>query len=135
MPRITDVLSSVGEQVRQLRIAAELSQTELAGRANIGVATVRRLESGHDVSLGSLIAVARALGRLAWFDDLDPIGPGPSPMELLRASEGKSPRPRRVSRARTPSHTIHDAGRDDTTGASEDVTRNGEPTPAKGEPT
>lgn len=39
MTRIPDVLASVGEQVRQLRIAAELSQTELAGRANIGVAT------------------------------------------------------------------------------------------------
>lgn len=106
MTRIPDVLASVGEQVRQLRIAAELSQTELAGRANIGVATVRRLEGGRDVSLGSLVAVVRVLGRLPWFDDLDPVGPGPSPMEFLRASEGKTPRPRRVSRARASSHAI-----------------------------
>ncbi|MCI1223717.1 helix-turn-helix transcriptional regulator [Bifidobacterium tibiigranuli] len=100
MTTITDTLLSVGEQIRQLRIAADLSQADLASRANVGVATVRRLEAGHDVALGTLAAIVRVLGRIEWFDELDPIGAGPSPMELLRQQEGLAARPRRVSRAR-----------------------------------
>ena len=97
---IPDVIESIGDQTRQLRIAAGLSQTELAAKANIGTATVRRLETGHDVSLSSLVAVVRVLGRLAWFDTLDPIGSEPSPMELLRLQEGMRAKPQRVSRPR-----------------------------------
>ena len=102
MASIPEVIKSIGNQSRQLRIAAGLSQTELAAKANIGTATVRRFETGHDVSLSTLIAIVRVLDRLAWFDALDPIGSEPSPMELLRQQEGMAPKPQRVSRSRRP---------------------------------
>ena len=100
MVTIQETLHSVGEQSRQLRIAAGLSQAELAAKANIGAATVQRMESGHDVSLGTLIAIVRVLDRADWFDTLDPIGQEPSPMELLREEQGTPARPQRVSRPR-----------------------------------
>jgi transcriptional regulator with XRE-family HTH domain len=98
MARINEVIESVGEQVRQLRIAADMSQVDLAERANLGIATLRRLETGHDVSLSTLVAALRVLNRLEWFDGLDPIGTGPTPMELLRLRKGLPARPQRVSR-------------------------------------
>lgn len=105
MARISDSLRAVGAQVRQLRIAADLSQAELADRANLGVATVRRLEAGQDVSLSTLIATLRVLGRTDWLDGLDPIGSGPTPMELLRARRAEPARPQRVSRRRATAAT------------------------------
>ncbi|MFT8359353.1 helix-turn-helix domain-containing protein [Bifidobacterium aquikefiri] len=98
MARISEVLTSVGSQVRQLRIAADMSQADLAERANLGVATVQRLENGRDVSLSTLAAVVRVLNRLEWFETLDPLGEGPTPMELLRLREGLPARPKRVAR-------------------------------------
>lgn len=100
MTSTADILASLGEQVRQVRIAEGLSQVELADRANLGIATVRRLEAGADTSVSTLIAVGRVLGRHDWFEAFDPVGAGPTPMQLLRAREGLPPRPRRVSRNR-----------------------------------
>lgn len=101
MTTTAEIHVSIGDQVRQLRIAAGLSQLELADRANVGVATLRRLEGGRDISLGRLICLVRELGREEWFTELDPVGPGPTPVDLLRERQGKSRRPRRVSRSRT----------------------------------
>ncbi len=101
MADTTELLRSIGEQLRQLRIAEGLSQEELAARANVGVATLRRLETGHDISLGRLIPLIKTLGRADWFAELDPIGDGPTPMELVREREGRERRPRRVSRSRS----------------------------------
>lgn len=101
MSSTSEIHASIGEQVRQLRIAADLSQQQLAERANVGIATLRRLENGSDISLGRLIPLVRELGREEWFTELDPIGTGPSPLELLREKEGKPRTPRRVSRSRT----------------------------------
>lgn len=98
MSSIQDVLAALGEQVRQLRIAEGMSQADLADRANVGVATVQRLESGSDSSLGTLIAIARVLDRLDWFDEFDPVSSHPTPMEVLRQREGQPARPRRVGR-------------------------------------
>lgn len=101
MGSIAETLASFGEQVRQLRILEGMSQAELAERANLGVATVHRLESGRDSSFSTVIAIARVLDRLDWLAEFDPIGPGPTPMELLRQRESKPARPQRVSRKRS----------------------------------
>ena len=105
MATISEMIHSIGDQIRQLRIAAGIPQTELAAKANLGIATVRRLETGHDVSLSTLVAVVRVLDRAAWFDTLDPIGSEPSPIELLRLQEGMTSKPQRVSRFRKPQTT------------------------------
>ncbi|MCI1635305.1 hypothetical protein [Bifidobacterium sp.] len=44
MARISGATESVGNQVRQLRITAGMSQIDLTERADLGIATLRRLE-------------------------------------------------------------------------------------------
>ncbi len=49
-------------QIKQLRLARQLSQEELAERAQVSVRTIQRLETGEDVSISTLNLVAGALG-------------------------------------------------------------------------
>ncbi|TAL46258.1 MAG: XRE family transcriptional regulator [Salinibacterium sp.] len=97
---VDDWEQSLGEQVRSLRIAALISQDELAARANISIGALRTLERGEGSSLKTLIRVARVLGRTDWLASFDPRGEGPSPIELLRETRRQRPRPQRVPRAR-----------------------------------
>lgn len=89
----------IGSQVRSARISAELSQAELARRANLSETSVRTLEQGAGSTLKTLVAIARVLGRTPWLEELDPQPAGPSPIELLRQSRSQPAAPRRVRRA------------------------------------
>ena len=84
----------IGRQLRALRIAEGLEQTALAERANTSVRTIQNLEAGRGSSLKTLIRVVRALDREDWLASLDPVGDGPSPMELLQAQRGQAARQR-----------------------------------------
>lgn len=48
--------------VRTHRIRLGMTQQQLAQRARVGIATVKRIEGGHGASLTTLHAIARALG-------------------------------------------------------------------------
>ena len=97
---IRDLLAEVGRQIQVLRVEADLSQAELADIVSTSVSSISRLEAGRTVSLSTFIAVVRALDREDWLTQLDPVGTGPSPMELLRQQRGRTPRPQRVRRRR-----------------------------------
>ncbi len=100
--RLTEELEAdVGRQVRELRHRADLTQQELARRANVGVSTVRRLEAGAGATLGSLVDVLRALDREGWLATLAP-APTVSPMEALRARRAAESRGRQRVRHRRP---------------------------------
>jgi transcriptional regulator with XRE-family HTH domain len=88
----------LGAQFRALRLGGNLDQAGLARRANVSLSALKSLESGRGSSLRTVIRVARALDRLDWALGLSP-EPEVSPMALLRAQEGISPR-RRASRRR-----------------------------------
>ena len=93
---------TIGEQVRNARIASELDQERLSELANVSVAAISNLERGKGSSLKTLIAVVRAVGRSEWLESLAP-SVAVSPMQLLRAKQA-SPRPRlrvRATRARS----------------------------------
>jgi transcriptional regulator with XRE-family HTH domain len=93
--------AAVGEQVRRVRIARDLDQGQLAQLADVSVGAVSNLERGKGSSLGTLVAVVRALGREDWLESLAP-AIGVSPLQLLRTRE-RTPRPRqRASRRRRP---------------------------------
>ncbi len=79
----------IGEQVRDLRLRQNLTQLEVARRANIDRTTVGRIESGHGGSIASLVQIARALDREAWLDSLAPPVPTVSPIEQLRAQRAR----------------------------------------------
>lgn len=56
--------SSVGDRIREIRIAAEMTQDELAEQSGLSRKWINRLENGRDVSprLVTLVGIAKALG-------------------------------------------------------------------------
>jgi transcriptional regulator with XRE-family HTH domain len=76
--------TQVGQAVRELRLRADLTQAELAERANVSLSSIRYLESGKGSSLATLIRVVRALDRSAWLESLAPPAARVSPIALLQ---------------------------------------------------
>lgn len=74
----------VGRQVRAARVAGGLDQVQLASLANVSLATLSNLERGKGSTLKTVVAVARALGRTDWLENLAP-EVTVSPMQMLRA--------------------------------------------------
>jgi transcriptional regulator with XRE-family HTH domain len=97
---VTDdfLLRELGRSVKEARIAANSTQSDLAKNANVSLSTVVRLESGHSIQLDSFIRILRVLRIL---DRLNNLFPEESvhPMELLRNSQKER---KRVSSKRTP---------------------------------
>jgi transcriptional regulator with XRE-family HTH domain len=89
------ILRELGERISRVRIAAGLSQHDLAQLAGVSERTVRGLEAGAGGQLRTLIRVLRPLNLLTALDQLAPEG-GPSPIELADLRRGQRRRaPRR----------------------------------------
>ncbi len=89
--------ADLGEQVRQLRLRANLDQQSLARRAGIGLSALKNLESGKGATLKTLIKTLRALDRAAWLETLAP-NVSISPLQMLKTQ----PVRQRASRPRKP---------------------------------
>jgi transcriptional regulator with XRE-family HTH domain len=61
-----------GSRVKQARLRANMSQNELAGRADLTTATISRLELGKGSSLETLIKALQVLGEENWLEQLAP---------------------------------------------------------------
>lgn len=85
-----------GAQIRRARLIEDLTQAEVAERANITRKSLTNLETGQGSSLTTVIKVLRAIGREDWLGTLEP-EPAVSPLRLAREAEG-IPEPRRASR-------------------------------------
>jgi Helix-turn-helix. len=81
--------TQVGRQVRAARVAGGLDQEQLASLANVSPATLSNLERGKGSTLKTVIAVARALGRTDWLENLAP-EVTVSPMQMLLAKQRAS---------------------------------------------
>ena len=64
------VLTELGARVAAWRLERGLTQQQLAFRADIGRATLQRLEAGASVQLTSLVKLLRSLGMLDVLDSL-----------------------------------------------------------------
>ena len=95
----------LGEQLRALRIRAELDQVQLAALAGVGLSAVKSLENGKGSTLKTLVRVVRALGCTSWLDALAP-QVSVSPLQLMRASAAAEQPRQRVSRSRRPSSSL-----------------------------
>lgn len=65
-----EALDAIGERARQLRLLRGWRQEELATRAGVGVATVRRFEKTGAASLENVLRIATALHAEGTFDKL-----------------------------------------------------------------
>lgn len=65
-----EVVKRLCGRLRTERLALGMTQSELAGRAGIGVNTVSNLEAGRNVGFENLVRVAMALGRAAELERL-----------------------------------------------------------------
>lgn len=88
--------SGLGEQMRTLRLRANLDQISLAERAGIGLTAVKNLESGKGTTIKTLIKALRALDRADWLLTLAP-PVSISPLQMLKAKPARQ----RASRRRT----------------------------------
>jgi len=57
-----EIRVELGKRLADVRIAKGLSQSELASKAAIGVATLQRFEQGAGTTLGNVIRLLMALG-------------------------------------------------------------------------
>lgn len=87
----------LGEQMRALRLRADLDQISLAERAGVSLTAVKNIESGKGATLKTLIRMLRALGRVEWLSSLAP-PVSISPLQMLKAR----PVRQRASRKRPP---------------------------------
>jgi transcriptional regulator with XRE-family HTH domain len=62
-------LARLGDALRDLRLARNFGQSELAARAGVGRSAVQNLETGR-ANLTTLVRVLRALGREDWLQAL-----------------------------------------------------------------
>src|ERR1043166_3344758 len=67
---LTDTLRAIGARARQLRPMRTWRQTELASRAGVGIATVRRFEKTGSASIENVLRIATALNAESGFDKL-----------------------------------------------------------------
>jgi transcriptional regulator with XRE-family HTH domain len=87
--------AELGDQVRALRLRANLDQVSLARRAGIGLTAVKNLESGKGATLKTLIKTLRVLDRADWLTTLAP-PVSISPLQMLKARPARQRARKRV---------------------------------------
>src|SRR5689334_20718474 len=65
-----ETLQALGKRSRRLRLIRNLRQEELASRAGVGIATIRRFEKTGSASIETVLRIASALGVELSFDKL-----------------------------------------------------------------
>lgn len=76
-----EILREIGQRLQRYRLQQNRTIADVARDAGVGVRTVERAEAGERPTLGTVVRILRALGRL---DALDAFLPAPlaSPIQL-----------------------------------------------------
>jgi len=75
------MLKEMGDRLQRRRLAMNISQSELTGKAGVARKVIQNVESGRGSTLKGFVRILRALGLTANLELLFP-EPGPSPLEL-----------------------------------------------------
>lgn len=86
------ILRELGHRIRARRIAAGLTQSQLAKQAGVARRTVTRMEAGENIGIEPIVRAALALNATAEFAALFPMVDTRSLDEILAAQRA----PRRV---------------------------------------
>ena len=95
----SEVLTQLGQRARALRLIRNLTQSQLAKQAGVGVATLHRFEKTGQISLDNALRISTALGAEEGFRLLFAAPPYATLDEALGLSP---PRKRLRVRARSP---------------------------------
>ncbi|MFJ5297979.1 helix-turn-helix transcriptional regulator [Pseudomonas sp. NPDC088368] len=93
-----EIVKRLCERLRTERLAQQMTQSDLAGRAGVGVTTVSNLEAGRNVGMETVVRVAVVLGRSKELEAL--FLPRLESVDDIRRYE-RSTRRQRVKRAPT----------------------------------
>ncbi|PWC18909.1 helix-turn-helix domain-containing protein [Brenneria corticis] len=63
-----EIITELCRRIKDARIQQRLSQVDLAERAGLGIATIKRAEMGESITLSSLLSILRGLNRLQQLD-------------------------------------------------------------------
>lgn len=93
MPTV-QIIQALGKRFREYRIAAQMTQKEVAEQSGVSLLTIRRFEQGYsyDIKFGNLIAILKAIDFADGIADILPAFPV-SPYALARQNANK---PKRV---------------------------------------
>jgi len=72
MKDINQIMLQFGESIKQLRLHRDISQEVLSEMIGMPRDTIRRLESGGNVTIRSLFSILISLNRIDWLDSLLP---------------------------------------------------------------
>ncbi len=92
-----EVALQLAKSLRAWRVSptgAGMTQAELEERSGVSATSLKRFEKTGAITLGSLIAVMRALGLLDRLEDLVPPANAPGPMAKLEAARAAAARAR-----------------------------------------
>lgn len=66
----SEITQILGERLKKRRLIQNLTQTELANKAGVGVSTIARIESGQSGTLDNVVRIAIGLGMINEFAEL-----------------------------------------------------------------
>jgi transcriptional regulator with XRE-family HTH domain len=87
-----EIITALGQRLREHRLAQNLQQSELAGRAGISERALRNIELGGKGTFENVIRVAQALGLAGNLDSLFDLKP-----RSIKAMEAASIKRKRAS--------------------------------------
>ena len=91
-----DILSDLGNKLKQQRLNQNLSSGELAKKSGVSVRTITGFERGEkNISLLTLIELLRALRLISNLSEILPELPAISPLELIEIEKKKRKRARK----------------------------------------
>jgi DNA-binding XRE family transcriptional regulator len=83
-----DVMISVAQRAKALRLEQNITQQELADKVGIAAGTVKRFEKSGEIQFNHLLRIALVLGRLEEFFDI--FAPVDVPASLYELKETKT---------------------------------------------
>ena len=93
-----EIVQGLGEQFRDYRLNAKLTQQDVADKVGVSLITIRNFETGKakNITLSNLLSLLRVVGRLEAVNELFP----PIPLSPYMLSELYANKPKRVRHAK-----------------------------------
>lgn len=85
------IIQRISHSLKDKRLSLNLTQAQLAKKANLSLPTIKKFESGKPPSFLTLIAILRSLGEIQQLEALSP-RVNPSPKEIYQAESKKRKR-------------------------------------------